>query len=123
MTLRTLAIIGVGLIGGSIALAARSRRVARHIIGVGPSSWHLEQARQRGMLDEWHNELPPAVRDADVVVVCAPVDQIAKVTFEAVAHSRQDTLVTDVGSTKAAIVKSLLGQLRQGSCFVGGHPL
>jgi prephenate dehydrogenase len=119
----TLAIVGVGLIGGSIALAARSRRLAARIIGVGPSSSHLESARRQGMLDEWHNELEPAVRDADVVVVCTPVDQIANVVFEAVAYGRQDTMVTDVGSTKAVIVKDLIGQLRQGSCFVAGHPL
>jgi prephenate dehydrogenase len=123
MTMRTLAIVGVGLIGGSIALAARSRRLAKRIIGVGPRSFHLERACQQGMLDAWHDQLEPAVREADVVVVCTPVDQIANVVLEAVAHARQDTLVTDVGSTKAVIVKSLLAQLRQGSCFVGGHPL
>jgi prephenate dehydrogenase len=123
MTLRTLVIVGVGLIGGSIALAARSRRVAKHIIGVGPSAFHLEQARQRGMLDEWHHELPGAARDADVVVVCAPVDQIAYVAMTAVCHGREDTLVTDVGSTKASIVGVLRSKLPQGSCFVGGHPL
>jgi prephenate dehydrogenase len=120
MLIPTLAIVGVGLIGGSIALAARSRRVARRIIGVGPD---LEHARHQGMLDEWHHELQPAVRDADVVVVCTPVDQIAKVACEAVACGRPDTLVTDVGSTKAVIVNNLISQLREGSCFVGGHPL
>jgi prephenate dehydrogenase len=75
------------------------------------------------MLDEWHHELQPAVRDADVVVVCTPVDQIANVVFKAVAYGRPDTLVTDVGSTKAVIVNNLIGQLRQGSCYVAGHPL
>jgi prephenate dehydrogenase len=123
MLISTLAIVGVGFIGGSIALAARSRRVAKRIIGVGPTSHHLENARHQGMLDEWHHDLQPAVRDADVVVVCTPVDQIANVVVEAVAHGRQNMLVTDVGSTKAVIVKDLIGQLHQGSCFVAGHPL
>jgi prephenate dehydrogenase len=122
MTLRTLAIVGVGLIGGSIALAARSRRVARHIIGIGPNSEHLEHSRQRGLLDHWDNDLA-IVRDADVVVVCAPVDRVAGLVCSAIVHGPQGMLVTDVGSTKAAIVHQLREHLQQGACFVGGHPL
>src|SRR4051794_24055899 len=107
--MRTLAIIGVGLIGGSIALAARARGVAQRIIGVGRNSRNLEQARLDGMLDAWHSELQPAVQDADAVVVCTPVQLVANHILEISGRSRPDTLLTDVGSTKAVIVKDLIG--------------
>jgi prephenate dehydrogenase len=122
MTLRTLAIVGVGLIGGSIALAARARGVAARIIGVGPSAFHLEKACQQGMLDAWHTDLQ-SICDADAVVICTPVDQVANQVAEVAVWARPDTLITDVGSTKAIIVRNLIAQLREGVCFVGGHPL
>jgi cyclohexadieny/prephenate dehydrogenase len=123
MILRTLTIVGVGLIGGSIALAARARGVAGRIVGVGPRSLQLENALQHGMIDACYPELGPAVGDADAVVVCTPVDHIADQVVEIAGCARSDTLITDVGSTKAFIVNSLIGRLPGGARFVGGHPL
>lgn len=121
--MRTLAIVGVGLIGGSIALAARARGVAQHIIGMGPAGRRVERARPAGMVDEWQGQLQDAVRGADVVVVCTQVNLIVDQVVEIAACARPGTLITDVGSTKAVIVKDLIGQVRPGICFVGGHPL
>jgi prephenate dehydrogenase len=119
---RTLAIVGVGLIGGSIALAARARGVAQQIIGIGPSRFHLEAAVRQGMLDTFDTELK-AAGNADAAIVCTPVNQIAQHVAELVVITRPGTLITDVGSTKAGIVRTLAAELRDGFCFVGGHPL
>jgi prephenate dehydrogenase len=121
--MRTLAIIGVGLIGGSIALAARSRGVAQRIIGVGRNKEVLEQVKQRGMLDAWHTEMAPAVRDADAVIVCTPVDKVVDHVCEIARAVRPDTWITDAGSTKATIVNTLAERLDAGARFVGSHPL
>jgi prephenate dehydrogenase len=121
--MRTLAIVGVGLIGGSIALAARARGVAQRIVGFGPNGHRLERPRPKGMIDEWHGQLPDAVRGADAVVVCTQVDLIANQVAQIAACARPGTLITDVGSTKAVIVKDVIGQVQPGTCFVGGHPL
>ena len=119
--IRRLAIVGVGLLGGSVAKAARARGVATEIVGVGRDAGRLEAARRDGVLDRVTTDLASGVRDADVVVLAAPVITILAL-LEAVAKaSGPETLVTDVGSTKREIVATAerLGPLR----FVGSHPM
>jgi cyclohexadieny/prephenate dehydrogenase len=123
MLLDTLAIVGVGLIGGSVGLAARSRDVARRVVGVGRSAASLAAARNAGCIDHGTSDLAAAARDADLVLVCTPVDRIADHVRTAAAACRPGTLLTDAGSTKDAIVRSLDGALPAGVPFVGGHPL
>jgi prephenate dehydrogenase len=123
MSSRTLAIVGVGLIGGSIALAARVRCLTRHVVGVHPNPLEAEKACPKGIIDTWYAELGPAVSDADAVFVCTPVDQIANQVAEIAALVRPETWISDVGSTKAVIVKTLIDRLPAGTRFVGGHPL
>jgi prephenate dehydrogenase len=123
MRIPTLAIVGVGLIGGSIALAARRRGFAARIVGVTRHPQALEQAVRDGMLDEAHTSLELAAAQADLMVFCTPVDCIAAQIVTAAAHCRPGTLLTDAGSTKAAIVRAIEGHLPQGVAFVGSHPL
>lgn len=123
MRIPTLAIIGVGLLGGSLALAARSRRLATHILGVGQQTDALTRACQRGLIDEGFTDLAPAARRAQAIVVCTPVDQIAAHVLAAADACAPGTLLTDVGSTKAVIVRHLQGRLPPGKTFVGSHPL
>ena len=123
MMLRTLAIVGVGLIGGSIALAARSRRIAKRILGVGPDGDGLARARQRGIVDETFPDIAAAAQQAQAVVVCTPVDQIVEHVLAVAAAATPGTLLTDVGSTKAVIVRGLERRLPDGHTFVGSHPL
>jgi prephenate dehydrogenase len=122
MRINTLVIVGVGLIGGSIALAARRRSIAARIVGVDRRPEILERARRDGLLDDAPSDLSVAA-SADLVVFCTPVDGIAAQVLEASAHCRPGTLLTDVGSTKAAIVRDLHGRLPAGVEFVGSHPL
>jgi len=123
MRIPTLAILGVGLLGGSLALAARSRRLADRILGVGPHPEALARARQRGLIDESFSEAAPAARRAQAIVVCTPVDCIVDHVLAAANACAPGTLLTDVGSTKAVIVRQLQGRLPTGQSFIGSHPL
>jgi cyclohexadieny/prephenate dehydrogenase len=121
--INTLVLVGVGLIGGSIALAARRRGVAARVIGVDRQPEALDRALRDGLLDEAHSHLAAAAGVADLVVFCTPVDTIAAQVIEAAAACRPGTLLTDTGSAKAAIVRAVRGRLPAGIEFVGSHPL
>jgi prephenate dehydrogenase len=123
MKLRTLTIVGVGLIGGSIGLAARKRGLAQHVVGVGRQPATLERARQLGAIDEPSLDLPAAVAQADVAVFCTPVDLIGQQVLAAAARCKPGALLTDAGSTKTAIVRAVEERLPDGVAFVGSHPL
>jgi prephenate dehydrogenase len=123
MHVPTLAIVGVGLLGGSIALAARQRGVAGRVVGCDPSEETLGRARQRGMLDEATTDPCRAVASASLVVFCTPVDRLAEVVGFCAGSCRPGTLLTDVGSTKTDVVRRLAGRMPPGVNFVGSHPL
>jgi prephenate dehydrogenase len=122
--IRRLAIVGVGLLGGSLAKAARARGVASEIVGVGRDLSRLEPARRDGVLDRITTELADGVRDADVVVLGAPVITILSLLETLAKVTGSDTIVTDVGSTKGAIVGAAdrLGRTHP-LRFVGSHPM
>jgi prephenate dehydrogenase len=123
MRISTLALVGVGLIGGSVGLAARRRGVGTRVIGYDRDRTALDQALGRGILDEAAPSLAAAVREADMVVICTPVDTIAAHVLAAAPDCQPGTLLTDVGSTKADIVRGVQGRLPPGVAFVGSHPL
>jgi prephenate dehydrogenase len=118
-----LAIVGVGLIGGSVGLAARARGVARRVVGVGQSAETLAAAVRAGCIDNGTTDLVAAAQDADFILVCSPVDRIADHVRAAAAACRPGTILTDAGSTKDTIVRAVDGTLPAGVSFVGGHPL
>lgn len=118
----TVAIVGVGLIGGSIGLALRRRKLARHVVGIGRRTVSLRQAKQAGACDLTTTDLAKGVADAELVVVCTPVGQIVA-HVRAVVAARPEALVTDAGSTKGEIVTQLAAELPPGARFVGSHPL
>jgi prephenate dehydrogenase len=123
MKLHTLTIIGVGLLGGSIGLAARRRGVAERVLGTGRNQAGLDRARELGVIDAGTLDMTAAVRQAEIAVFCTPVDRIPEQILEAAAVCKPGTLLTDVGSTKGVIVKRLDGRLPPGVAFVGSHPL
>jgi prephenate dehydrogenase len=123
MKLHTLTIVGVGLIGGSIGLAAGRRGLAQRIVGVGRQQSSLDQALAVGAIDEALLDLVAAVSQADVAVFCTPVDRIAAQVLAAARECRPGTLLTDAGSAKAAIVAAVEDRLPKHVHFVGSHPL
>lgn len=121
--IETLGIIGVGLMGGSIALAARERRLAKRIIGISQNSEALNIAEQHGMIDEGALELGDALRTASLTIICTPVDQVAPIA-KTILKQHPQMIVSDVGSTKAAIVKDMAtADSSLTSRFIGGHPM
>jgi prephenate dehydrogenase len=123
MRVNTLTIVGVGLIGGSIGLAAKRRGVAERVLGVGRQQISLDRALSAGAIDEGFLDLVAAVHAADLAVFCTPVDRIAEQVTSTAAGCRPGTLLTDAGSTKAQIVRDVEGRLPAAVHFVGSHPL
>ena len=113
----TLGIVGVGLLGASLGLAARKRRLARHVLGVSRNAAALEEAARTGAIDA-ACDLQDAARRSQLIIVCTPVETIVEHVLKIALHCAAHTLITDVGSTKAAIVHRLAGLP-----FVGSHPL
>jgi len=112
-----IALVGVGLIGGSIGLAARER-LGASVVGYDSSPEALELARERGAVDEAYSDLSGAVREADAVFVAVPVGALATTVDAVLAAAPDACVISDVGSTKRAIVAAL-----DDPRFVGGHPL
>ncbi len=119
----TVAIVGVGLIGGSIGLGLRDRGLARYVIGIGRRSSSLRTAKRVGAVTTTTLDLAKGVAKADLVIVCTPVGRIVADVRAAAAACQPGCLITDAGSTKAEIVAALDGQLNGKAHFVGSHPL
>lgn len=119
----TVAIVGVGLIGGSIGLALRKLGLAERVVGIGRRQTTLRTARRVGAVTNTTIDLKAGVAEADLVVVCSPVGRIVEHVETAAEHCPRETLITDTGSTKRSIVEALDGPLPRGCRFLGGHPL
>ncbi len=112
-----IAVVGVGLIGGSIGLGARER-LGAHVSGLDSSNAALEAALARGALDRSCTTIGEALNGAEAAFVAVPVRGLARTLDEVLAHAPPDCVVSDVGSTKRAVVAE-----RSDPRFVGGHPL
>ena len=119
----TVAIVGVGLIGGSIGLALRKRNLAKTIVGIGRRQVSLRVARQTGAVDHTTIDLNKGVANAELIIIGTPVGQIVEHVRLAAQHCPERTLITDVGSVKQAIVEPLDAGLARGCRFLGGHPV
>src|SRR5262249_18142606 len=97
--------------------------LAGRVIGAGRTPSSLERALARGAIDEMTLDFPAAVQRAQVAVFCTPVDRIVEQVLAAAPGCAANTLLTDAGSTKAAIVRSLELRLPPEVAFVGSHPL
>lgn len=117
------AILGVGLLGGSFGLAIRRRYPESRVIGFSRTRSSRDAALLRGAVDEATDDARSACRDADLVVVATPVNRIAELGIVAAEESRPDALVTDLGSTKADIVKAVEADRLARGKFVGAHPI
>jgi cyclohexadieny/prephenate dehydrogenase len=116
-------IIGVGLIGGSVGLAAKARGVAGRILGVDREIGNVNRAINREAIDSGTTDLAEGVRDSGMVVVCVPVDQIADLILKSANHCYSGTLFTDGGSTKHNVVTRVAGKLPSGIEYIPAHPL
>lgn len=120
---KKLTIIGVGLIGGSLAMVLRKKGMVGEIIGVGRGVSNLELAVKLDVIDKFTTDAASGVMDADLVVVATPVASIDEVLKKIAPHLKEGAILTDVGSVKGAIVKAAEKLLPSGVHFVGGHPI
>src|ERR1700751_4096057 len=124
MAIRQITIIGTGLIGGSLALALRKRKFAGRIVGCDREGT-LERARLRGAIDDGTADPGDAVRGSQVVVLAAPVLAICELRDRLGPVLPSKTLLTDVGSTKTAVVERAVKVFGKtaGQRFLAGHPM
>lgn len=122
--IRKLVIIGVGLIGGSMARALRDEGVVQEIVGCGRGRTNLEKAVELGVIDHYTHDVSAAVHGADFVVLAVPLGAM-RATFEMMqGHLADDVVVTDVGSVKGSVIRDAqqaFGEVP--SFFVPGHPI
>ena len=124
VAINKLVVIGVGLIGGSFALALRKAELVTHITGVGRSMANMERARDLGAIDEIARDLPSALKDADVVFLAIPVGRTGEIMEQIAPHLEPDTIVTDAGSTKQNVLAAARAHLAEHlPNFVPGHPV
>ena len=122
--IKRLAVLGVGLIGGSLARALRDAGHVQEIVGYGRGLANLQRAVELGVVDRVETSLSAAVNGADMVVLATPVGTMPKILADIAPYLGKDTVVTDVGSVKgtvAAVARAALGPKLAG--FVPGHPI
>ena len=122
--MKKIVIFGVGLIGGSVALALKKAQFVTHIVGVGRSEKSLHEALKLNVIDALETNIHDACFDADLILIAAPVAQTKTILQSIKPHLNGNTIITDAGSTKGDVIKvarEILGE--QFSQFVGGHPI
>ncbi|HHV73463.1 MAG TPA: prephenate dehydrogenase/arogenate dehydrogenase family protein [Thermoanaerobacterium sp.] len=119
--IKKVAIIGLGLIGGSLAKAIR-RYTDLNIIGVDVKDDYIDEALREGIINEGFKKIDRPI-DADVVFVCTPVGVVINCIEEMLPHLKDGCVITDVGSTKKTIMDAVKGILPKDKFFIGGHPM
>ena len=118
-----IALVGIGLIGSSLAHVARRERLAGHIAISTRSAATLKRAEELGLGDSYSTDAKVAVKDADLVIVSVPVGASGEVAEEIAPALMQGAILTDVGSTKASVIAQMQPHVPAGVHFIPGHPL
>src|SRR5437588_6334946 len=117
------AIIGLGLIGGSIGLALHKAKAAQKVTGYDLAKGIKDQARRIGAIDQPYNALDDAVRGAELVILATPVGAMRSLLQEVASSVTPGAVVTDVASTKSQVISWAEEYLPSSVAFVGGHPM
>jgi cyclohexadieny/prephenate dehydrogenase len=120
---RRIALVGFGLIGGSIARAARAQGLVGDIVTTARSAKTRARVAELGVVDSVVETNAEAVRDADLVILCIPVGACGPVAQEIAAHLKPGAIVSDVGSVKGAVVRDMAPHLPASAHFVPAHPV
>ncbi len=120
---KRVAIIGVGLIGASLALAIKKRALSAEVVGFGRNEENLKRAKQRGIIDDFSLDHSALVETADLVVLATPVKSFQPILERLLPFVKRGTIITDVGSVKGALVEELEDLMPDGVNYVGGHPI
>jgi len=121
---RKITIVGVGLLGGSIGLAARQRRLAGEVAGFVRRAASLKDCEKTGAVNFATTDLLAAVSNADLVILCTPLAQMRSLARQILPALKRGAIVTDVGSVKAGVVRELESIIAKvGAHFIGSHPM
>ncbi len=120
---KKMTVIGVGLLGASLAKACKERGLVDEITGYGRNRENLEKAKGLKIIDHCPNDLGAAVNDADLIVLCTPVSTIVPLIQDLIPQVQPRTLITDVGSVKGPVVHGADKLVPEGIFFVGSHPI
>lgn len=120
---KRVALIGLGLIGGSLGHAMRRGKLAGHIAGYARSDATRKRAMEIGFVDSVHSSAADAVKDADLVILCTPVGSVGEVAAEIEPVLKKGAILTDVGSVKVAIFRDVGPHVPDGVHFIPGHPI
>ncbi|MEC9019294.1 MAG: prephenate dehydrogenase/arogenate dehydrogenase family protein [Nitrospinota bacterium] len=120
---KKMTVIGVGLLGASLAKACRKYNLVEKISGHGRNVANLEKAKSMGVVDDYNVNLADAVKDSDLVVLCTPVSKIVPLIETMLPHLKVGVVITDVGSVKGSLVHEADKLMREGIFFVGSHPI
>ena len=118
-----IAIVGLGLIGGSLARDVKEKKLAHRVSAYGRNIERLKAARNLGLIDACYERFEDGSADVDAVVIATPVGMIAEQALALAPYLRQGTIITDVGSVKGPIVSALESRMPDGLLFIGGHPI
>jgi len=123
MNFNYIAIVGIGLMGGSFALALKKHGYKGRIIGIGRRVSNLKRAKNMGIIDEYTTNPKSGVKNADLVFLCTPVGQFEGIIDNIKDFLKQGAIVSDLGSVKSHLVKVLHSKMPRGVHFVGAHPI
>lgn len=118
-----LTVIGVGLIGGSFAMALREAGLVGEVVGVGRGRANLEAALEKGIIDAYTHSPAEGVAGADLVFLATPVKTLPRMAAEVLPHMKAGAILTDGGSVKAEVVAAIEPLLPDNIQFVPGHPV
>ncbi|MGE4529371.1 MAG: prephenate dehydrogenase/arogenate dehydrogenase family protein, partial [Rhodospirillaceae bacterium] len=119
----TVAFIGIGLIGASLALAMKRHGMAGRIVAASRRQETLDTALRLGIADDVSTDIGTVVKDADLVMVCTPVGACGEIARAIAPHLKPGAIVSDVGSVKGAVIRDMKAALPPSVAFVPGHPL
>jgi len=118
-----LAVVGVGLIGGSLSLALKQAQAVGHVVGIGRGLPNLEKALELGVIDSFTTDVADGVADADVVFLATPVLTLSVVARRAVESMKPGAIMTDGGSVKGTVAAEIDPLMPANKFFVPGHPI
>ena len=120
---RRVAIVGVGFMGASLGLAIRKKGLAREVVGIGRQETSLKEAKDIGAISEGTIDFNKGITGADLIVLATPVNTVIDIIELLSKENRRGCIITDLGSTKVAIVERAEKVLHHSLLFVGSHPL
>tara|TARA_B100001057_G_scaffold74929_1_gene69529 strand:- start:2894 stop:3853 length:960 start_codon:yes stop_codon:yes gene_type:complete len=118
-----ISIIGLGLIGSSLALALKKKKIANKVIGYARSSTTRRAAKKLNLVDKVANTLVNSVKGSDLIVICTPLSTYVKISKEILPHLEMDAIVTDVGSAKVSSISEVSKYFDKSNQFIPAHPI